>query len=578
MFLNKWKHIFLLFLLTGIALFVTKSFWYFPSNGIEVSFTSQAEKPIAYQVFYTTSDKRSFNRDEKVTRNVKAGKHRVKIMLPVEKILCFRLDLGQFPQKITISDLKVSGKTAVLMDKLSDFSFHQIDSSKQDGKFFQLISNQPDPYIIYKTPVNIEAKWQVKVDYYILFIIAVISLLAAHKIVKYLAQFKFKENSSRIDIVFVTIFFVLLFVPMLKISGADKSEKENRMLAKYVPFIKNGQINLKYSTNFESWYNDRFLGRDFLINIWSFLEHTINPSRGNKRGLIGKDGWLFTTLYNAVEMYRHANLFTDAELRTIGTNLTRFVEKAKKQGVKEVYFYLSNDKESLYGEYYPDWIVQLDQPSRLEQLYGFIKENYPEIQMFNFAQQLQAVKTRGEVLFLKPDTHMTAMGAFYEYTFLMEEIKKDFPNIQLMSLKDFDIKINYSGQKDIYTGINLSDSSYSKENFKNKMLYLKKTSQTHIERKRLSEFHIHTDTTNPIAKNHYTLVAINDSFLEQGRLFYQESFAHMVMHLFISGKKFQIAPEGCLVWRQTKPDILLIATTERFLDRFLTLQYPCTKK
>ena len=293
MIFRQTRHIILLVLLAGLALFLTKEFWFFPSEkAVRVSFTSQAAQPIDYQVFYTASPDRSFNPEEKVTQNIKAGKQQVNILIPSAKVLRFRLDLGQFPQEVTLSDLKVIGDKTVVMGKLSDFILHQIDSSKQDGKFFRLTSNQQDPYLIYKSPLNLSAKRQVRIDYYIFFIIFVISMLAAHKIVQYLAQFKFKEKTSRIDIVFVTVFFVLLFIPMMKISDAEKSDQENRMLAKYVPFIKEGQINLKYSTNFESWYNDHFLGRDFLINIYNFLEKRINPNRGNKNGFIGKDDWL----------------------------------------------------------------------------------------------------------------------------------------------------------------------------------------------------------------------------------------------------------------------------------------------
>lgn len=444
MFLNKWKHIFLLFLLTGLALFVTKSFWYFPSNGIEVSFTSQAEKPIAYQVFYTTSDKRSFNADEKITQDVKPGKQQVKIMLPVEKILRFRLDLGQFPQKVTISDLKVSGKTTVIMDKLSGFMFHQIDSSKQDGQSFHFFSNQPDPYIIYKTPVNIETKRQVRLDYYILFIIAVIGLLAAHKIVKYLAQFKFKESSSRIDIVFVTIFFVLLFVPMLKISGADKSEKENRMLAKYVPFIKNGQINLKYSTNFESWYNDRFLGRDFLINIWSFLEQKITPNRGNDKVLIGKDGWLFYKLDNSIENFQNRKLFSQSELERAARYLSAINSWAKENG-KDFYYVIVPDKNKIYGEYFPDIIQKTnpDSQSRANQLVLYLRE-HTEVKVIYLYDVLIQNKDKG-LLYFKNNTHWTGLGSYLGYIEIMKEMKNHNPNLLALSNLKWGETTHYKG-------------------------------------------------------------------------------------------------------------------------------------
>lgn len=578
MFLNKWKHIFLLFLLTGIALFVTKSFWYFPSNGIEVSFTSQAEKPIAYQVFYTTSDKRSFNVDEKVVQTVRAGKQPVRINLPTRKIVNFRLDLGEFPQKLTISDLIISGDNAVSLDKLSDFTLYQINGSYQKGKFFRFNSKEENPYIVYKSDLNLHAS-SGHIDYYILFIIAVISLLAGHKIVKYLAQFKFKESSSRIDIVFVTVFFVLLFVPMLKISGADKSEKENRMLAKYVPFIKDGQINLKYSTNFESWYNDRFFGRDVLINIWSFLEQKISRSRGNKNGLIGKDGWLFATSFNSIDMYRHDNLFSKKELEAIGHNLTHFVKEAKTRGVKEVYFYLSNDKESLYGEYYPSWIKQLDQPSRLEQLYAFIKLNYPELKIFNFADELRDIKKQGEVLFFKAGTHMNSVGAFYEYHFLMQEISKDFPNLIPLTLSDFKITEEKTDDKDIYKALNLSNKTYNSENFKNKKLNF--INKTHIkwQEERFHKTYRRLICHNDKVQNSYKLLTINDSFLIYYRDFLGRTFQDVELNFWTSGKPFVVPNDACHYWpMKNDADILLVTSTERFLDRFLTLKYPCSNR
>ncbi len=578
MIFRQTRHIILLVLLAGLALFLTKGFWLFAAKGVSVSFTSQAQRLVAYQVFYTTSQERSFNSEEKVTHDVEAGKHKVEIFIPIEKMLRFRLDLGQFPQEVILSDLKVSGEKTVAMETLSDFTLHEIDSSKQDGKFFQLTSNQPDPYIIYKSPVNLQAKWQVRIDYYIFFIILVISLLSAHKIVQYLAQFKFKEKTSRIDIVFVTVFFVLLFIPMMKISDAEKSEKENRMLAKYVPFIKDGQINLKYSTNFESWYNDRFLGRDFLINIYNFLEKRINPNRGNKNGLIGDDGWLFTTSSNSIAMYRHANLFTEEELQTIGKNLTEFVAEAKKRGVQEVYFYLSNDKESLYGEYYPDWIVQLDQPSRLEQLYAFIKQNYPEIKMFNFANQLRNIKNQGEVLFFKAGTHMNPLGAFYEYHFLMQEIQKDFPELNPLSLQDFYVEEGVVDDKDIYKALNLSDSTYDYRNFRNLVLKLKKPVNATWNINKVNTNYHRMESCNLKLKKRYRIITLNDSFLLYYKNYMSETFSNVVVNLSRFGRPFEIPRQMCSDWESNKNDIVLVETTERFLDRFLTLEYPCSGK
>ena len=431
MIFRQTKHIILLILLTGLVLFLTKGFWLVAQKGVFVSFISQAKNPINYQVFYTSSENRPFNSQEKITQNVPAGKQNVKIMIPADKLLRFRLDLGQFPQEVTISDLKVMGKQTFTLDKLSDFILHQIDTSRQQENAFQFFSNQPDPYIIYKSPLNLSAKWQLKIDYYILFIISVIGLLAAHKIVLYLAQFKFKESTSRLDIVFVTVFFILLFVPMLHISEADRSEKENRMLAHYVPFIKEGQINLKYSTNFESWYNDRFFGRDFLINLYSFLEQKLNPNRGNKNVLVGKDGWNFFKGDNSIENFQNVKVFSAEELQRAAQYLASIDEYARKNG-KDFYYVICPDKNKIYGEYFPSSIYKTkpDSQSRANQLVRYLQEN-TKVKVIYLAEVLKEHKKEG-LLYFKNDTHWNKWGSYIGYLEIMKEMQKKYPKLPVL--------------------------------------------------------------------------------------------------------------------------------------------------
>ena len=87
---------------------------------------------------------------------------------------------------------------------------------------------------------------EIKVNIYGFVILVTSYFLFTYKLGKYLSRFKIEEHHSRIDIVFLTVFFILLFVPMLHISDAEKSEQENRMLAKYTPLIDYwGGVQLK---------------------------------------------------------------------------------------------------------------------------------------------------------------------------------------------------------------------------------------------------------------------------------------------------------------------------------------------
>lgn len=91
-------------------------------------------------------------------------------------------------------------------------------------------------------PLSVFAKY----DVLLLITLFTLFFLLYFKILAWLMKLKWVQNKSRIDIVFLTIFFILLFVPMLHISDAEKSEQENRMLAKYTPLIDyRGGVQLK---------------------------------------------------------------------------------------------------------------------------------------------------------------------------------------------------------------------------------------------------------------------------------------------------------------------------------------------
>ncbi|MBP5216179.1 MAG: hypothetical protein J6039_06490, partial [Alphaproteobacteria bacterium] len=107
---------------------------------------------------------------------------------------------------------------------------------------------------------------------YLFISILILTFLGAYKLVNYVAKFKLLENNSRIDIVFVIVFAVLLFIPMSRISTAEKSMQENRMLAKYKPLLTTKGLNLQYGTDFEKWFNDRFFGRKEMLQLYSAVK------------------------------------------------------------------------------------------------------------------------------------------------------------------------------------------------------------------------------------------------------------------------------------------------------------------
>lgn len=132
------------------------------------------------------------------------------------------------------------------------------------------------------------------INFCMLFTVTVVSFLLAYGLVAYVSRFKLLEHGSRIDIVFVCVFFFLLLVPASKISREEKSVQENRRLAAYVPLFSDQGLNNRFGQDFEAWFNDRFNYREAVISFYSGLEMLLNSRINNKVAFFNKKThWLF---------------------------------------------------------------------------------------------------------------------------------------------------------------------------------------------------------------------------------------------------------------------------------------------
>ena len=63
----------------------------------------------------------------------------------------------------------------------------------------------------------------------------------------YVAKFSVLKNKSRIETIFLAVFFTMLFLPMSWINKEEISQKENRMLAQWKPLINQDfEFNYNY--------------------------------------------------------------------------------------------------------------------------------------------------------------------------------------------------------------------------------------------------------------------------------------------------------------------------------------------
>lgn len=253
-------------------------------------------------------------------------------------------------------------------------------------------------------------------------------LFLFYKIIRYSFKNNIFEKGSYPDIIFLTLFFLLLFVPMSHISTEDKSEQENRLLAKYPQTFIKGNINLLYSQQFENWFNDRFFGRVFALSLYKNIMFKTNKYyRLNGFGLY-KDNWAFN----------HSQLssgISNEKLQKI------------REGIAEYQKFCNTNNLKCYIEIAPRKLeFAKDKQLRIIPKYEkdkaeIIKDYVFDKTGFDIIYPLKAMKKadNNDLVYFKTDHHWSDYGAFIGYQELMKAIKKDFSNLITLTEDDFDI-------------------------------------------------------------------------------------------------------------------------------------------
>ena len=261
-------------------------------------------------------------------------------------------------------------------------------------------------------------------SYLVLLTVSILSFLLAYKIVGYLALFKLNEKSSGADIVFLSIFFLSLFIPMSHISKEETSQNENRVLATYPSLLTENGLNIKFGKKFENWFNDRFFGRRFFLSAEEKLKGLIEPQRGNKKVLVGKDGWLFYKGGDGLNNFANKSDLSTRQLQKGLKYLTDINAWATAHN-KKFYYLLIPDKNRVYGEYV-QYIqkVRPDSYSIDNQWLNYIREN-SSVNVTYLYDTLVQNKSKG-TLYWKEDTHWNYFGAYIGFEELIKTLAKDY--------------------------------------------------------------------------------------------------------------------------------------------------------
>lgn len=204
--------------------------------------------------------------------------------------------------------------------------------------------------------------------------------------------------------IFLLLFCILCLIPGVGMAlGGPAEAAANEQLAQ-APQWKagDGSVNLNFLSDLTAWVDDSFFLRRELISLDRWLTGNVLATSGEDAVVLGKDGWLFYE--PTVADYTGTGGLTEQELRRAAHNLSLMAEYCRENG-KEFLFVVAPNKNSLYGQYMPDYGVQAGQRDA-QRLYSLL-----DARDVPYADLFAAFGEQDEVLYFAHDSHWNSRGA-----------------------------------------------------------------------------------------------------------------------------------------------------------------------
>jgi alginate O-acetyltransferase complex protein AlgJ len=260
------------------------------------------------------------------------------------------------------------------------------------------------------------------------------------------------DHSPRNERLVIAAFCVMLLLPFVTqmIGLSTDSNTENRSLA---PFPKiNSVREIKFLPKLsENYVNDRFGLRDELVHLNSLIRFGLGLS-STKNVVIGKDGWLFYTADKLMEQHTGADIFNPVDLENWVRQMEADRDWLARRGIA-FYIVIAPDKNTIYPEKLPDY--PRGAITRLDQLAARLRSS--DLEFVDPREEILRVKSAGEMVYTRGDTHWSERGAFVAYQMLMDRIVKRFPSVVPLKLSDFKVDYGAPAAADMAYELRLSD-------------------------------------------------------------------------------------------------------------------------
>lgn len=543
---------------TAVIVGISNQLW-LQREPVIVSFKFVSPEQTTISAVLNKFDNNEFKHNNKTKKIVEKNSD-IEIKIPVYKAKHpkrLQLILRQASEKGggELSSLAVNGHEI----DLSRFEAHSCDI-KFSSNTLHIKNITNFSQIFFNETLNIYPK--LIFNFNIFIILVILNYLLIYKLTSYLANFKSIDKISRIDILFLLSFFIILIIPSLKMNDYIYIPYERRKAAPFPEFINNNIINFKFGEDFNNWYSDRFMEREQVIYSYNEIRKILTYRIYNQGSLYfnKKNKWAFDPCW--IEN-GHVEDFSP-----ILANIKRLNEFCNKHNIK-LYIMVAPVKPQIYLEATYPYKLKYNDSEEFEKLIN------TQVRSNLVTYPYEGIKnaSKSDYTFSKGDPHWLEYGAFIGYQELMKNIKQDFPNLKTLNDSDF-IK---SRRKEVRTDFpgNIFYEGYEYATMHIDIKHLPTTYLTYEHKhSNLLDMKINEAYTTSESKfpegNPQRMYVIGTSFSENLFLFLRYSFAE-VKKVRFNGfntpdvRTFSRFEKDVLKF---KPDILLIVTQNGSVNRF----------
>ncbi|KKW16267.1 MAG: Alginate O-acetyltransferase AlgJ [Parcubacteria group bacterium GW2011_GWC2_49_9] len=355
----------------------------------------------------------------------------------------------------------------------------------------------------------------------------------------------------------ILVFLITISSPGISLIagyGSDTTTVEKRELALFPKFSASSVLRAPFRRGFEEYFNDHFGFRDMLVRMGSVVSVELFKRSPNSKVAVGKNDWLFFLGDDILNDFQGKYQINNEAMNQIVDNIDKKQEWLANRDT-DFYILVAPNKTTIYPELLPDSIRSSKGTTLLEQIAPRLEQE-SDIHFIDPRDTL--IKAKSERLtYEKTGTHWNQYGAFLAYDMLIDEMRKDHPELTDADLSTYKISQKVTGGSDLVILLSLQ------EKMKDELVYLdpkKPRSATDAE----------VAFINPNQKKDMPLVAKKTPYSDMPRaLIFRDSFANLLVP-FLS----EHFSRSVYVWipliderivEIEKPDIVILEITERFL-------------